>query len=297
MNKPFIDNIVDAYFIDNNIYETNEITKEYYVNELLNVLRELREEDFEFYEQIYNYSKLNQQQIIKNYLDLCFDTDIDIDENDDAVFESATIYGTAAAASLAYLIIRMMFPNRLTNFVFRLLDGFARKWQNATKFLSRLGGRTRVRYAVIQRNLERCYQDCGIQREDLKLSHYAATTRDIPWWGQLTTPEQEKIAKCLRDCYINHMIAAIDLYMKNYFECLDKAGVDITGAENDIMKFISRLGSEDVCRDFYKQAKNLFDEFQKILDIIYPPQHRRERQHFEKQLRETLYRTRRKVQS
>lgn len=294
MDKPFIQSMVDAYFIDNKIYENEHINQELLTNQILNEVRLLRKNDIEFYENLYNTNRLDQQRVIKNYLDLCLN-ELDYEEE---ITESVLLSGAIIVGSFL-TVLQLLAPGKITNTTMKIAHSVAKNWQSVTRWMNTWGGDIRVRYAVVKKNLDKCYRECGVAKDDITLGHYAAVSKDTPWWGSLSSLKKRKQGECLRDCYIGYMIDTIDLYMKNYFECLKKTGVDITNAEDDIMKFISRLGTTGVCEQFYKYAQTMFEEFEKVLDMIYSKSEfddRKDRDIIYKKLREKLYHTRKQVQ-
>ncbi|MFW6219386.1 MAG: hypothetical protein ACOC33_00830 [bacterium] len=306
MNKTFIDNMIDAYFLDNKIYESENITKEFVANKFLQDLREVREDDIDLYDEIYNLDKTCQYKFIKEYLDTYLKEPQECDQ--ETIEESILGLTAGAIKSIAAfmtttpmllltsgIVLTLMItkPGSISNATFKTLSKVNDVFVKIGKSISKLGATSRMRYIVIKRNTEQCYKKCGINPKDVRISHYIGTTKKEPWWGALSNRERANTGECLRECYITNMINVIDLYMKNYFECLQKSGVDITDAENDIMKFISRIGSSSVCQGFYNEAKESYEMFEKILDLSYSePIHQQGKQQHIKELRERLYKSR-----
>lgn len=289
MDKQFIDTIVGAYFIDNRITESENLNKKHYSDLVLESVRELRDSDIELYNEIYDCSRLCQQKFMKSFLDL------EIYQNNDDVLEESFITGGLTA--LLLLTAGHLWGGKISNTTFKLLNDITDKWNRFFTFVSKLGRSVRIRYAIIQKNQESCYVRCGIKKEDMKLSHYAGVSTNIPVWGNWSSTEKIETARCLRNCFIENVIYSIDLFMENYFECLQKSGVTITNAEDDIMKFIDRLGTSNVCSTFYKNAKEVFDIFEKTIDMVFTPPYEQEKQNAYKLLKERLYKTRIRIES
>lgn len=287
MDKQFIDNMVDAYFLDNNIYETIEITRNFYTNKLFEDIKLLREEDLEIYDKIYNTTRICQNRIIKNYLDTYLK-----EEQDEEILEESVTLGLGV---VLITILGLLFNRPITQFTFKTLNNLSKEWKTFTNWLGKLGGTTRVRYAIIQRNIEKCYKDCKVNPKEVTAGHYAGVTKETPWWASLTANERLQIGDCLANCYIEHLIESINLLMENYFACLRQNGVDLKDAENDLIKFIARVDVSSVCKEFYEQAKRAFEIFEKTIEVVSSGDKTFEQKAYN-QLREKLYQTRQKVE-
>ena len=289
MDKRFIDSAIDAYFLDNNIYESTDVTREIYSNKLLEDLRLLREEELEIYDEIYNTTRICQNRIVRNYLDSYF-----VNESEDVLEEIGVGVTEIAAILSAGLLYRYNAP--ITNAIFSTINTVAKQWLKFTTWLSKAGGTTRVRYAIIKRNTERCYKDCKVNPKDASLGHYAGTSKNLPAWGLLSNPDRLEAGTCLRNCRIEEMIESLNLLMENYFTCLKNSGIDLRDAENDIMKFIARTDVSNVCKGFYDQAKLAFNSFEQTVNLMFQKEDEKDKQKYYNDLREKLYQTRQKVE-
>lgn len=308
MDKQFIDNIVDAYFIDNKIFESDTITKKYYADIILNTMRELRETDLEMYNEAYDCSRLCQQKIIKNFLDINF-KDIDSEENleESAILTTLGAVASGVGSAMTTLpfwggfaaVVFLLYQGRISTPMFKFINFIAKKWNTVFSWLSKQGTGVQIRYAIIQKNTEQCYRSCEVDPKNVNLSHYSGTSRHQPWWGTLSSVEPSQKGECLRECFVDTIISSIDLLMKEYFTCLQKSSVDITNAEDDIIKFISRMSNSSYCSTYYNHAKDIFEQFDKVLDFIYKstPEEQNNKQLKIQQLREKLYKTRVFVQN
>lgn len=294
MDQKFIQNMVDAYFIDNNIYEdeTKKITKDAFSKDILNEMRDLRENDLELYDRVYNMSRTNQNFVIRNYLSSHFINE-DTDENSELVesFTGSIVFGGAIL-----LIMRLLVPHKVSNTTFKALERVSTVWQTVTKWMAKFGSKTRVRYAIVKQNTESCYKRCGVRNEDMTLSHYSGVHTSDPWWGSWSNLERRRVGECLRECFLNTQVESINLYMENYFECLKKSGVNLQNADDDLMKFVSRMDSSHVCQDFHSYAKKLFDNFEMTLNMVFSSSEDKEKQQWYNKLKEKLYKTRQKIE-
>ena len=341
MDRQFVRNTLEAILVEYQIPpESPQSLDDLVDNMVMKDLRELRSEDPDIYNQLYEMNKFGQQQVLRIYienahylymedsatafaqliesdpvlydemyesvrdwLDSLAQTAYDIGKRTgDATYRAGkvSIKGTGAGvAYIAGLTYKLMSPSHaptMSRALFRTLKSFSSVWDSFVKKL-RTSGAFRMRYAIIQRNIEQCYSKCGFDPSMAKLGHYAGTTDDAPWWGKLTTRERIKTAECLRKCYTQYLMDTITLYMEEYFACLQKSGQNIKGAEDDIMKFINRMSGVTDCRQYHDSAKDVFKYFDKIVKFAYSETGgQMKRREIYDQLRKQLYDTRVKVE-
>ncbi|MFA7202677.1 MAG: hypothetical protein WC188_03060 [Candidatus Caldatribacteriota bacterium] len=248
MDVNFLKNISEAYIIDNEL----EISPDKIFEEMYDIVTFLREYDNELYESLYNSTKLNQQQVLKTYIDF----------SDEAIYEGMISTGV----SILTMIVAALFKSSILRTVFKGLSKVGEYFEKFGNSVAKFGKYSQLRYSTIYKNYSTCYARCGIKTtKDIKFTSYF-NIKD-----KILSGEQ---GRCLRNCYLDYLIETIALGMENYFACLKRT----TGLESlknsdadDILKLVSKTNLAASCESFYLHAKEALDNFYSLLDMIYDP--------------------------
>jgi len=279
MNVNFLKEISEAYVIDSGI----EIDPDQIFEELYGIAKYLQTYDLDLYNELYESTKLQQQQILKRYLDHDYEQKV-ISE----VYEYAILT----------TILTLLFGPSISKAANAALAWLGNSFETLGKFLIKHGKYSQLRYSIIQQNTQKCYAACGIKtsRDISALSYYNISSSSI-------MPSTEKgllQGKCLRECYIEELREVIALHMENYFACLKRTGkfevVQKTDID-DIMKLVSSTNISSACESYYAAAREALDDFYRILELVYSSQGEADLR-FEQinKLRNKIYESRQTVQ-
>lgn len=264
MDVRFLTEICEAYLVDNDIYSLKDkkqinIIRDNITNNVLSMVKELRESDLELYTMIYDQGKIKQQQIIKQYLDLTYG-------DEQTINESVLLI---AGAGIGILATALYAGKHLSKTVMSIVHSIGSAFESIGKSIMLQGREAKFRYAIIQKNAQDCYKKCGIDPDDIVPTSYFAVRKDPVFFA---TPKGVKQGTCLRECYVEFAIKSMGLLMQAYFACLKKTGSfsDVENATgDDLIKVISGLKLGTACNEYYKEIKNGFDNFYSLLDFVY----------------------------
>jgi len=264
MDRRFLLDVCDAYLVDHNVYSEQpkkiiSQVREKIVDEVLDLVHELRETDVELYDQLWDRTKLDQQQIIKTYLDYCYEEEQLLNE------DITTIVSTGMLAFL----VSWLSSGQISKTVFRGVEEVGKWMEGLAGTLRRQGRYFKFRYAIIQRNVKRCYTQCGVEPKDIGFLTYTQLKHK---GSLLTTQEAVSQGKCLRKCYIEYAIAAIALKTQNYFSCLRYTGAfdQIENIrDNELLTTITSVNLSSTCKSHFDDAKESFSRFNDLLDFVY----------------------------
>ncbi len=255
MDVRFLKGISEAYVMDSDLnQEPDQIFEELY-----DVVKFLQTYDNELYNELYEGTKLQQQRILKNYLDISF-------EQEEQPLTEDIVLTTGAVISF---IVATIFGKSIAKGITKTLSVIGKAMETFGNWVSRQGKYQQVRYAIIQENTRKCYAKCGIQKpSDIHVLTYVSIKAGSASGGEKTVAQ----GMCLRECYIGELIETIALHMENYFACLKKTGsfdvVQKTDSD-DIMKMVSSTNVAAACESYYTAAKEALDNFYKVLELVY----------------------------
>lgn len=282
MDVTFLKDISEAYIIDSGLdVEPNCIFEELY-----GVAKFLQEYDAELYNELYESTKLQQQQILKGYLD--------VEYNQEVISEQfSALIGLGIAAVIASITAKPLSVSTM-----KLISKLGGWFEKFGEFLSRRGSYSRLRYTIIHKNTEKCYRECGIKNAADIRFFTTFVGREIVPMPSARSVEQ---ARCLRNCYIDSLIDIICLHIEDYFACLKRTGGDVLrNIDNDeLLKTISTTNLSASCESYYDAAKEALDNFYKLLDYLYYPHEGTdadERADKIGELRKKLYNTKRTIE-
>lgn len=254
MDVRFLKDISEAYVMDSGQnQEPDQIFEELY-----EVVKFLQTYDTKLYNELYEGTKLQQQRILKNYLDISY-------EQEEPLTEDIIIPTTVVILT----IVGAIFGKSIAKSVTKVLSVIGKAMETFGTWIARQGKYQQIRYAIIQENTRKCYARCGIQKpSDIQVLTYATIKSGTALGGEKTVEQ----GKCLRECYIEELIETIALHMENYFACLKKTGnfdvVQKTDSD-DIMKMVSSTNVAAACESYYSAAREALDNFYKILELVY----------------------------
>ena len=284
MDVRFLKDISEAYVIDSGLnVEPNQIFEELY-----DVAKFLQAYDSGLYNELYESTKLQQQRILKNYLDITYEQEL---------LTEVTII--LPAGMIVGGIIFGIFGKSIAKTALRVAATAAEGIETLGKWLARHGKYWQIRYSIVQENTRKCYALCGVQKpSDLRVaSYFTIKNKSTIPAGQ----ESLEQGKCLRECYIEETISTIGLHMENYFACLKKTGsfdvVQKTDSD-DIMKMVSSTNVAAACESYYNAARESLDNFYRIIEMVYD-EHSEADKRLEKinKLRTKVYESRQTVQN
>lgn len=286
MDVRFLKDISEAYVIDSGLKQTPEQI----FDSLYDAVKFLQSYDINLYNELYEVSKLRQQQILKNYLDAIYVSE------QDTIQEIADVISIPTSVVLGG-IVALLFGKSIAKTFSSVIATLGESFETFGKWLARHGKYSQIRYAIIQENTKRCYTKCGIQKpSDIHLFTYFTIKSSSMLGGQKSIEQ----GRCLRECYIEELIELIGLHMENYFACLKRTGgfdvVQKTDSD-DIMKMISSTNIASVCESYYTAARDALDNFYRVLELVYNKRDEEDKR-LEKinKLRSKIYESRQTVQ-
>lgn len=284
MDVRFLKDISEAYVMDSGL----DVAPDQIFEELYDVVKFLQAYDAPLYNELYEVTKLRQQRILKNYLDISYESELLTEE----------ILVTIPAGIVVGGIVMGIFGKSIAKTSMKILSTAAEGIETLGKWLARHGKYWQIRYAIVQENTRKCYALCGVQKpSDLRAaSYFTIKNKSMIPAGQ----ESLEQGKCLRECYLEETIDVIGLHMENYFACLKKTGsfdvVEKTDTD-DIMKMVSSTNVAAACESYYTAARDALDNFYRIVEMVYD-EHSEADKRLEKinKLRTRIYASRQAVQ-
>jgi hypothetical protein len=256
MNVTFLKDISEAYVMDSDL----EVDPNQIYEQLYDVVKFLQSYDLELYNELYEGTKLQQQRILKNYLDITYESEL--------ITEDAVVIPISVGTLLAG-IATVIFGKSAAKLVNKTLALLGESFETLGKWLARHGKYSQIRYAITHQNTQACYRKCGIQKpSDIKFLTNVTATGSSFIGGEKSIEQ----GKCLRECYVTELIDVIALHMENYFACLKRTGsfdvVQKTDSD-DIMKMVSSTNVAAACESYYNAAREALDNFYRFIELIY----------------------------
>ncbi len=282
MDVRFLKDISEAYIMDSGL----QVEPEQIFEELYNIAKFLQTYDNDLYNELYESTKLQQQQILKRYLDISYEQHL--------ISETGIII---PADTILVGIVSLIFGKSIAKTLFKAGAVLGGAFETLGKWLSRHGKYSQIRYAIIQQNTQACYSKCGIKTPaDIKVFSYISIKSGSALLG--INAIQQGI--CLRECYITELSDLIALHMENYFVCLKKTGgfeVVQKSDSDDIIKMISNTNIASACESYYNAAREALDNFYRVIEMVYNSQTEADKR-LEKinQLRTKIYEAKQLVQ-
>lgn len=284
MNFPLIKTIVKSFFDQHDIknQDIEEVS-----HEILNFLRDLRENEIEIYHEYQDQPLLIQTNILTDYLYSIYFEDkiledlekqsalLEIDRPlefiDEGVLSSIAggIFSKAFLTGVLVYIVTLLMSKKLSKLHFSIIARIGELLETISKKLLTSGRYWKFRYQIVQKNSAKCYRSCGIDPNDispLTYWHVYINTK-MP----IYTEKSVEQARCLTRCYVAHFIYLIQIYLEQYFTCLKNTGEfdSIKNAKlSDIMKIVSSTDISSSCSDFYKVLRGKLDLFDDLLNFV-----------------------------
>jgi hypothetical protein len=286
MDVKFLNDISEAYIIDKDLKKLYpDCDSKSIADHLYELVKDLRETDIELYDKLYDRDKVTQQQIFEKYLNSVFFIN---KEEIDTLNE----IGLETGFGILTLIVMGLVRKPLARNIFSAISIVGKFFDSLGKKISTQGKYWKFRYAIIQQNSERCYRKCGVTQDNLAASSYLALTKDT--MSTFISKLGDEQADCLSTCYVDDLVQSIGLFVKQYFICLKNTGTNIRDTDPDeIMKLISKTNINSQCEQLYKDAKDAFSNFEKVLDFLYgQPELKHKKQKALDMLRGEIYKVR-----
>ena len=262
MDAKFLESACEAYIINNNLFQ--QVTVETLFKDIYKSLYHIREYDKELYNEIYKYSRINQQLLINEYFDIEY-------KKEEVLEEMEILVGNLTLILIAALIT-MFSRKKFSKSIFKTLSSLGTFFDNVGKFISKHSRYWKFRYAMLQKNSKQAYIKCGINPDEISFSHYLNIKDELSKLPFANDAETVKKANCLREAYINTLIDEIELFLKSYFVCLKSTG-NFQKIENadpkNIATIISTTKVSNVCLEYYKFVKEIIKKFEDVLDYVY----------------------------
>jgi len=257
MDVRFLKTVSGAYVTKNSLHDV--ITEDQLFDDVYSLIKELRDDDIELYNLLYDTNVLQQQNIISRYFDFQY--------NDDVLQEADPI--TLLAVGGIAALLSYIYAGRLTQGLFSAGAKVGKVMAKIGHFLSKRGNYWKFRYAIIQQNAEKCYKICDVNEENLSAwSYFSVGSKPPP----LADVKGYKQADCLKKCYIKYSIESISLLGKSYLICLKRTG-GFNKIESlrpdDMIKTLAGLQLSSSCHDYYKEMKEGFAAFDDLLDYVF----------------------------
>src|ERR1035437_3664446 len=158
MDIRFLKSISEAYVMDSDL-ETNP---DQIFEELWDVVKFLQSYDNKLYNEMYEGTKLQQQRIFKNYLDISYEQQL---LNEDVIVPSGLVLVS---------IVSYIFGKSIAKGIAKTLAILGEGFETLGRWLARHGKYSQIRYAIVQENTRKCYAKCGIQKpSDIHVGTYA----------------------------------------------------------------------------------------------------------------------------
>jgi len=300
VDRRFLLEVCEGYFIDNNIYrefdkQQVKLIKETIINDVLSIVQELREDNIEIYNLLWDRSKVTQQQIISEYLDLQYKqldpTDDEITPLNEGFLEPLlTAVGSAfdfiiskgasialATASswtgiLAGIIVFILGRKVITKKIFEFISGVGKLMSGIGKLLVSGGKKSTFTYAILHQTTKECYRNCSITPDMVDFLHYWSVKKEASW---LATGRTHEVGHCLARCYINAIVETIALLSQYYFNCLKNADdVDVISQVNSstpdkLMSVLVGLNLSSACNEYLVNLQEAYQKLGLLLDFIY----------------------------
>ena len=258
MDVPFLKNTVGAYITKHRLSE--QLNADDIFTEIYEIIRLIRESDIELYDKLYDTGRMTQVAIIDSYLDMAYR------EQETEALEESILTGVSAGI---LAILTYIYGEKITRTIYNSANKIAKGFERVGKFIASRGRYWKFSYAIIRENSNKCYKKCGVDEKNLHPLSYAGTRDEPRGIGSAKSMQQ---GNCLANCYVGQMIDVIALTTKSYFVCLKKTG-DYSVVEklrpDDTIKVISGLKLSSACNEYHKEMKDLFDDFNDLLDHVY----------------------------
>lgn len=279
MNRQFLLNLCENYFIENDIYsqftkKQIPIIKENIINEILNLNKYLLEYDIETYDMLADRNKITQTRIINRYLDYCFKDDSDIQNEFQSLdkFNNLNVVNeifTGVDLALFGTFLTVVFLHKpIGDLAFKILSKIGRFFEGLGKFFIDSGRFFKFKYAIIRENNELCYRNCKVDPDTLSGLAY---TYGKSFQFAINAKELAQV-QCLSKCYLDYVIECIHLLSKSYFICLRNTSQfkDFQDMKaDDLMKVMSSLELGSTCKEYFDYIKESFDNFYSLVDHVF----------------------------
>lgn len=311
MDRKFLKEVTKGYITNHDVYneytpkEVDLIEQKIY-DDLCDLTTEVRLLDEDRYNKVYFSNRLQQYQILENYLNIRYQKEEQTEQLEEgwvqtglaagglvgaayglfkagliakgfwgliALFSNPFVFGSLTLLTLMAYQLNQKHINKM---FFGLLANYGKLAEKFGNMIKKAGKIHQFRYAIAQKNFDICYRKCGIENLDnLNFSDFA--TRYIGDKGQSMTTNKQ--ALCLAECFVTTHIEQINIALTMYMECL-KSTKEFDNISNfkgtDFFQFVKSqsfvkygFNANSVCNEYLKQASELLNTFDDVLDYVY----------------------------
>jgi hypothetical protein len=147
-----------------------------------------------------------------------------------------------------------------------ILDSFGKSIKTHGKYYQ-------FRYAITQKNFDKCYQKCGVK--SLKdLNAYDFLNKHID-----DKKKSESIASCLAECFVTTTMERINISLSMYLNCL-KSTKEFDKVSNlkgpDFFQFVKSesfvkygFNTNSLCNEYLNEVSTMINGFDDLLNYVY----------------------------
>ncbi len=304
MDRRFLKEVTKGYITNHDVYseytpkEVDLIEKTIY-EDLCELATEIRVVDEDMYNRVYFSNRLEQYSILENYLNIRYqkEDESQIIQEDYILDESLSLGGVVgwvidmfikvvagligniyllACLSAIIIIIYRLNGNAINRGFFGFFSGVGKRLESFGKSIKTQGKYFQFRYAIAEKNFDKCYQKCGLESlKTLGLKHFL--TKYIGDSQSSNADKQQ--AQCLAECYVETTIERINIALSMYLNCL-KSTKEFDKVSNfkgsEFFQFIKSksftkygFNTNSICNEYLDTASDLLNDFDDLLDYIY----------------------------
>ena len=314
MDRKFLEEITEGYITNHDVFsdfKPNQVDliRETIYTDLCEVCDQLRCEDQELYNSVYFNNRFYQNGVFENYLNIRYKSEAKQAVEEAEVLEEGVatglmgialgmkgvatgmmaliskfivFLGTMSAASYLLLIaffaiVFTLYGNAISKQVFKTLHGLGILFEKFGKAISKSGKGFQLRYAIIQKNFDHCYQRAGIDDlNKIKMSNYlnkGSGSKQFKWFLS------QKEAHILINCYVEVLLDMIKLQLVMYLNCIksSKGFDEITKlSAHEFMAYIqssqyksAEFNVNAVCNEYFEIATEQISKFDDVIEFFY----------------------------
>lgn len=267
MDRPFIKQMCEAYYVDKRLDQTKIWnTKEESVNELMNEINSLivnaRLENDDIYYEAISYTRRHQQEMIYNLLNEYMEDKYDVGQTTIVQeFVGEVGIGFAVFAPVA-AFLAAHFYGEISRAGYRIVNAFGKLNDQIHKFLKKRTSESRVKYAMLISHLNICQKKCGIDSEK-----ELGRTVGMGLTGQALSEKSQQQAECVKDCFLRYSIEQLKVLAGAYVDCLKSTGEKIDNLSDVSILLKKPMGEQ--CREYYDYLEKFNSDFREVLDVLF----------------------------
>lgn len=292
MDRKYITLLCESFFNDHLVEKNTKFNKSEIIGEMVDEVTSTMDnlwlEDRNTYDEVYNYNKSYQQQLVYNMLYEYFLEEYNInlhpfsvmieemaDSGELSIFDEgfgAIAFGAVNALAnflgpfgSAALIIAFIFScwGVLDRSSWHVMTGIHNITQKIAEIIANVTRGGRVKRLIFVTNLEQCMKTCGITNptELSRFVGYALTNKMI------ITDKSKKQALCLSGCYVEWVIKSVEMLASAYARCLRLSGASKDSDISASSIFISTIPSRE-CSEYFNVLKEHYESFCDVAEVM-----------------------------